>query len=87
MGGANQTEEHNVKISIQGRVTGIPLTNIPGLYIAISRIYLLLCSYGMYCVLRYISQPHPSQHPQSHGSSLKPRDGHRTIPSNGESPS
>ena len=34
-GGANQTEKHNVKISIQGRVTTIPRTNIPGLHIAI----------------------------------------------------
>jgi len=38
----------------------------------------------MYCVLRYISQPHSSQHPQSHSTSLEPGDGHRTIPSNGK---
>jgi len=35
VGGADQTEEHNVKISIQGRVTTIPRTNVPGLHIAI----------------------------------------------------
>ena len=28
----------------------------------------------MYCVPGYTSQPHPSQRPQSRGSSLEPRD-------------
>jgi hypothetical protein len=41
----------------------------------------------MYCVPGYTSQPRPSQHPQSRGNSLEPRDGHITILSNEETPS
>jgi len=36
-----------------------------------------------YFVPKYISQPRPSQRPQSRGNTLEPGDGHRTIPSNG----
>ena len=42
------------------------------------------CYAHMYYVPRYISQPRPSQRPQSRGSNSEPKDGHRTIPSNEE---
>ena len=70
---------------LQGtQVTGIPRTNVRGLYMA----FFNLSSYyiHMYYVQKYTFQQLPIHYQLNRSSNLEPRDDPCTIPSKGEIP-